>query len=256
MKKLLLLAATLLVGATMLKAQDTIVLRNGDELKVKVTEVNDLELKYKMWNNQDGPMYTKKVADIFMVKYKGGHREVYGATQSQHPTDNMQNNNVTRNANYGYGNNYGNGGGFMEHSGGDLILNGRKLNDSQIKEIFGINGLETYSSAKRQRISGKINVAMGWVEFGLGLAFVLFAEDEDILDLGILCLAASQIQLPLGFVLNGVGNGRISGLADKYNSSQSYSENMTVGFAPALVCAPDAAGNRSFGLGASVSLHF
>ena len=226
-------------------------LRNGDELKVKVTEVSDIDLKYKMWNNQDGPTYTKKVADIFMVKYKGGNREVYGATQPQHTTGNVGNN-----TNYGQSNNLYNEGGYMEHSSGDLVLNGRKLNDAQIKDIFGISGLDTYSSAKRQRISGKINVAMGWVEFGLGLGFILFVNDSDIKEVGALLLVASQIQLPLGYVLRGVGSGRISGLADKYNSTHAYSENMTIGFAPALVCAPDAAGNRSYGLGAGVSLHF
>ena len=68
MKKLYLITVTLLMGAGTVFAQDTIVFRNGDELKVKVKEVSDTELKYQLWNNQDGPMYTKRVSEIFGVR--------------------------------------------------------------------------------------------------------------------------------------------------------------------------------------------
>ena len=254
MKKLFLLAAMLMMGSTILKAQDTIVLRNGDELKVKVTEVNDTELKYKMWNNQDGPTYTKKVADIFMVKYKGGNREVYGATQPQHTTGNVGNN-----TNYGQSNNLYNDGGYMEHSSGDLVLNGRKLNSFQVKEILGSSGYNTYSSALSQRRVGTTNIIMGWIELGVG-AFLDFLAivngDEDFAIFGSIFLGVSQIQLPVGYVFRGIGTSRLNWLAESYNNGRTYSDNFSIGFTPTLVCAPDAAGNRSYGLGAGVSLHF
>lgn len=163
----------------MLKAQDTIVLRNGDELRAKVTEVNDMEIKYKLWANQDGPIYTKKVSEIFMVKYKGGHRDVYGIAKQQHSDNDM----FSTNSNYVNDN----GGGYMVHSQGDLILNGRKLNSFQVKEILGVSGYNTYSSALSQRRAGKINIIIGWVEFGVGVFFTVLGsalEDDDMIFYG------------------------------------------------------------------------
>jgi hypothetical protein len=255
MKKLYLITVTLLMGAGTVFAQDTIVFRNGDELKVKVKEVSDTELKYQLWNNQDGPMYTKRVSEIFMVKYKGGYREVYGNTKQPSVNAPQTGNTSYDNGTYNYS-----GDGHMEHSDGDLLLNRRKMNDAQIKDVLGIRGYETYKSASAQRRSGKTLVTLGWIEFGLGVGFFTLAaivEDGDVTIPGSILIFASQIELPLGYVLKGVGTSRLNWLVDDYNSNRSsYSDNLSIGFAPTLVCAPDAAGNRTFGLGAGLSLHF
>lgn len=57
-------------------AQDVIVQRNGDELQCKILEVSKNEVKYKRWSNQEGPTFTEKKADIFMLKYENGEKEV------------------------------------------------------------------------------------------------------------------------------------------------------------------------------------
>ena len=64
-------------------AQDTILFNSGDEILVKVTEVNDTEIKYQLWVNLSGPVYTKKVSEIFMIKYNGGYREIYSDRRTQ-----------------------------------------------------------------------------------------------------------------------------------------------------------------------------
>ena len=134
------------------------------------------------------------------------------------------------------------------------------MNDAQIKDVLGIRGYETYKSASAQRRSGKTLVTLGWIEFGLGVGFFTLAaivEDGDVTIPGSILIFASQIELPLGYVLKGVGTSRLNWLVDDYNSNRSsYSDNLSIGFAPTLVCAPDAAGNRTFGLGAGLSLHF
>ena len=255
MKKLYLIAVTLLMGAGTVFAQDTIVLRNGDELRVKVKEVSDTELKYQMWNNQDGPMYTKKVTDIFMVKYKGGHREVYGNIKQTSATAPQTGNTSHNDRAYNYNND-----GYIEYSDGDLLLNRRNMSDAQIKDVLGIRGYETYRSASAQRRSGKTLVALGWIEFGLGaglFALAAIVEEEDVAIPGAILIFASQMELPLGYVLKGVGTGRLNWLVDDYNTNRTaYSDNLSLGFTPTLVCAPDAAGNRTIGLGAGLTLHF
>ena len=58
-------------------AQDVIVLRNGDEIKAKILEIKQIEITYKNWANIDGPTYTKSKAEIFMIKYSNGTKDVF-----------------------------------------------------------------------------------------------------------------------------------------------------------------------------------
>ncbi|HNX08064.1 MAG TPA: hypothetical protein PKL96_10805, partial [Bacteroidales bacterium] len=57
MKKFfLILFSVVFINA--LNAQDFIIKKNGDELSAKVQEVGTTEIKYKKFDNQDGPTYT------------------------------------------------------------------------------------------------------------------------------------------------------------------------------------------------------
>jgi len=64
-------------------SQDVIILKNGDEIQSKVTEVLTDIIKYKKWNNQDGPVYSSNKADVFMIKYQNGTKDVFNITQIQ-----------------------------------------------------------------------------------------------------------------------------------------------------------------------------
>ncbi len=72
----------LLATALHTNAQDMILLKNGDEVAAKVTEVGSTEIKYKRMDNIDGPVYVMPKADIFKIKYKNGTSEVMTATVS------------------------------------------------------------------------------------------------------------------------------------------------------------------------------
>lgn len=58
-------------------SQDIITYRNGTEVKVKVTEVNATEVKFKRTDNIDGPTYTVLKDDLFLIKYENGTKEVF-----------------------------------------------------------------------------------------------------------------------------------------------------------------------------------
>ena len=74
MKKIIFLLMTFSVFSA--SAQDVIVKRNGDELQCKILEVSKNEVKYKRWSNQEGPAFTEKKSDIFMIKYENGEKDV------------------------------------------------------------------------------------------------------------------------------------------------------------------------------------
>jgi hypothetical protein len=58
-------------------AQDLIIYTNGMELKAKVTEITDTEVKYKSLDNLNGPVYTVLKTYIFMIKYENGTKDVF-----------------------------------------------------------------------------------------------------------------------------------------------------------------------------------
>jgi hypothetical protein len=51
---------------------DVIVLKNGQEISVKVVEVGQTEIKYKMCDNLNGPTFTKNKSEVLKIKYPNG----------------------------------------------------------------------------------------------------------------------------------------------------------------------------------------
>lgn len=63
---------------------DILVMKNGDEVKVKVISVEISEIKYKKCSNPEGPTYTSKKSEVFMIKYKNGEKDVFkGESKSE-----------------------------------------------------------------------------------------------------------------------------------------------------------------------------
>jgi hypothetical protein len=58
-------------------AQDVIVKNDKSEIKAKVLEIDDVNVKYKQWDFQDGPTYSVRKNEVFMILYKNGKRETF-----------------------------------------------------------------------------------------------------------------------------------------------------------------------------------
>lgn len=56
---------------------DEIILKNGDELRVKVIEITEAVIKYRRCDNLTGPIYSISKADVFLIKYPNGTRDVF-----------------------------------------------------------------------------------------------------------------------------------------------------------------------------------
>jgi len=65
-----------------LKAQDIIILNTGEEFKSKVDEVLDADIKYFKWENLNGPKYSIKKTDVFMIRYQSGFVENYSKNKT------------------------------------------------------------------------------------------------------------------------------------------------------------------------------
>jgi hypothetical protein len=76
MKKTTLLLVAQIVACWLL-SQDVIFLKNGGELKAKVLEVLPDIVRYKKWDNQEGPSYSESKTNIVMIKYQNGTKDVF-----------------------------------------------------------------------------------------------------------------------------------------------------------------------------------
>lgn len=68
------------------RAQDILVKTDKSEVKVKVIEITDAAIKYKKWDNADGPLYNIAKSDVFMIIYTNGQREIIKQTDNS-PAD-------------------------------------------------------------------------------------------------------------------------------------------------------------------------
>lgn len=65
-----------------LSGQDFIILKNGDEIKAKVLEINNSSIDYKKFTNVNGPTYHLNKSEIFMIKYESGDKDIFNANNT------------------------------------------------------------------------------------------------------------------------------------------------------------------------------
>ena len=74
-----------LLLATLVYAQDNIILRNGDEIPATVLEVNQIDLKYRKLANPTGPIYTSPLRDVLLIKYANGTKDTFNNARQPAP---------------------------------------------------------------------------------------------------------------------------------------------------------------------------
>ncbi len=89
MKKLILLFI-LISELANLNAQDIIIKKNGDEINTKIIEVGIEIIKFKKFDNLEGPIYTMGKNEIFLIKYENGSKDVFNDNLEVKQTVNTQ----------------------------------------------------------------------------------------------------------------------------------------------------------------------
>ncbi len=74
MKTLILPTIALLLSANVF-SQDILTLRSGVKYQVKLIEITDTDLRFKMYTNQGGPLYTISRNTFESIVYENGTRE-------------------------------------------------------------------------------------------------------------------------------------------------------------------------------------
>lgn len=68
-------------------AQDILTKKTGDDLQVKILEVGQSEIRYKMFNNLEGPIFSISKGEILMVRYENGTKDVFGSSTAGSQND-------------------------------------------------------------------------------------------------------------------------------------------------------------------------
>lgn len=76
-RALICLVALLLGGLSLAGAQDLLVRRDGQRLKVLVTEISPETVRYKRFTNPDGPTYVLPVGEVSYIEYPNGERDEF-----------------------------------------------------------------------------------------------------------------------------------------------------------------------------------
>ena len=78
MKYLVILCAFFIGGN--LSSQDQLFKKDNTKLEVKILEINPTEIKYKLFNYEDGPIITVLKSEVALIIYKNGMHEVITAS--------------------------------------------------------------------------------------------------------------------------------------------------------------------------------
>lgn len=191
MKRILFVLSVLLVSAVTASAQDIITKKNGEDIKAKVLEIDNSNVKYKLFDEPNGVTYTMPKAQILMIRYESGRNEVFNTSSA---------------TNYGYDMN--------NRETVEGIRAGMKY--KELKNIYNYSdwysGLgDKYNPALMgvcswlipglgQMISGEVGRGFGWLGGSIGCSVLLgigsnYAVSEPSWELGPILMVAGSLAL-------------------------------------------------------------
>ena len=77
-----LIIIALCVTSINTNAQDIITKKDGTDISAKVLEVTTTVIKYKRFENQNGPVISVKKSDVLMVRYENGNKDIFSESVS------------------------------------------------------------------------------------------------------------------------------------------------------------------------------
>ena len=77
MKKIIYSLIAIIASMSLANAQDFVIKKNGEEIRAKLLEITIDEVKYRLYDEPDGVIYTVWKSDILMIHYESGRSEVF-----------------------------------------------------------------------------------------------------------------------------------------------------------------------------------
>ena len=77
MKKIITSFVATFLVANLLFSQDVLTKKSGDDIKAKVLEVTTTEVKYKKFDNLNGPVFSILKSELLIIRYENGSKDVF-----------------------------------------------------------------------------------------------------------------------------------------------------------------------------------
>ena len=77
MRKIIFTLLLSIIASASCFSQDTIAKRNGENIQAKVLEVSPAEIRYKKFDNPDGPTFLIPKTEVLMLRYENGTRDIF-----------------------------------------------------------------------------------------------------------------------------------------------------------------------------------
>ncbi|OFX70875.1 MAG: hypothetical protein A2X12_05000 [Bacteroidetes bacterium GWE2_29_8] len=71
------------VVTTSIFSQDIITKKTGEDISAKVSEITQTEIKYKKFDNLEGPIVSILKSEVIMIRYENGTKDVFNETSAQ-----------------------------------------------------------------------------------------------------------------------------------------------------------------------------
>lgn len=205
MKKLFILLLFLLSGYTLF-AQDIITKKDGTDIKAKVTEVGQSQITYKKFSNLEGPTYTLNIADILMITYENGEREVYVDNKPNEKSSLPQ--------------------GVMTYNSwsGKVSIGGTTIENEMLDKYFTPEDLKMFSLGKSISLMGGLVGIAGSFPFGWGLGYMIGGGEPNP---GL--LIGGGVAILGGLLVSALGDSQRKKAINNYNSSLAFSPKVHFG---------------------------
>jgi len=83
MKRIVYFILTLGLFTTSIYSQDVITKKTGDDIISKISEITQTEIKYKKFDNLQGPTFSILKSEVLMVRYENGTKDIFSETTNQ-----------------------------------------------------------------------------------------------------------------------------------------------------------------------------
>jgi len=219
-KKLVAISLFLMSMLSIASAQDIITLKNGEEMKAIVTEIELNVIKYKKFDNQTGPAYTISKADVFMIKYENGTKDVFDYQPVTMEVITSEN-----------GSNIQSGtGGKLTSYKRNVMKDKQKLKPYEVKAIMNpdYTALKRYKGARAFNTLGIVFGVIGGIDISTGIINTFNSYDATGNFL------AGGIEIGLGLVFISISNNKTYSSVLLYNSGlkNQPSSNLNLGLTP------------------------
>ena len=199
MKRILILTGCFIALTYVCFAQDVIITKDSKKINAKVTEVNVSDIKYKKFDNLDGPIYTILKSNIVSILYQNGQVEAFESTsQSSQARSSSP----------------------IQTSQGTANIQNFSFSNMQKDDPMLYR---QYSTGRKQSAFGSFMLIFGGAMCIGGVAAIAFGEEDEVVGAGLAFSVAGGICATAGIPLVIIGgtkkNNALNEYRRKYNTT-------------------------------------